>query len=137
MALHIKTGDRILIALIALGVAAGALWFALGRADDGADAAGALVVCQSKDGFYRCDPLGSSVSYTVGTPGTGRGADADAGENRISIHDGAVRVESANCGNQVCVQHDPVDAPGEQIVCLPHGVVVEIVANEQGAARLS
>ena len=136
MALHIKTGDRILIALIALGVAAGALWFALGRADDGADAAGALVVCQSKDGFYRCDPLGSSVSYTVGTPGTGRGADADAGENRISIHDGAVRVESANCGNQVCVEHQPISRAGEQIVCLPHGLVIEVVREESEATVL-
>lgn len=96
-----------------------------------------MVVCQSKDGFYRADPLDIDCSYTVETPRTGTGDDAERGENRVVIHDGAVTVESANCGNQVCVQHDPIDAVGEQIVCLPHGVVIEIANSPEEASRLS
>ena len=131
----LKRGDRALIALIAVCACAGAAWLAL-RPSPQPSGHGAVVVCQSKDGFYRAGPLDTDCSYTVETPGTGTGDDAERGENRVVIHDGTVTVESANCGNQVCVQHDPIDAAGEQIVCLPHGMVVEVVAEESDAAAL-
>ncbi len=132
----LKRGDRALIALIAVCACAGAAWLAL-RPSPQPSRHDAVVVCQSKDGFYRADPLDTDCSYTVETPGTGTGDDAERGENRVVIHDGAVTVESANCGNQVCVQHDPIDAVGEQIVCLPHGVVIEIANSPEEASRLS
>ena len=108
--------------------------------DDGTDARetdGPIVVCQSKSGFYRADPLSSTVSYTVKTPGTGFGADAEAGENEVRIEGGAVRVSHANCANQICVEHDPVTGAGGQIVCLPHGVVVQVAERESDVAKLS
>ena len=43
---------------------------------------------------------------------------------------------SSNCSNQVCVNHDPISQAGEQIVCLPHGLVVEIVQDEDMASKL-
>lgn len=97
---------------------------------------GPVVVCQTKSGFRRVDPLGTDASYTVGTPGTGAGPDAEEGENVVVIEGGAVRVERANCKNQVCVHHDPVSKPGEQIVCLPHGLVVQVAAREEDVAKL-
>ena len=70
------------------------------------------------------------------TNGAGSGRDADGGENVISISEGRGEVKSANCGNQVCVEHAPISQAGEQIVCLPHGLVVEVVAEESDAAAL-
>ena len=105
-----RRADLVLIGAV-LAVALG--WFACSRLVAG-PADTAVVVCQSQDGFYRADPLDSDVSYTVTTPGT-----------------------YANCSNQVCADHDPIDEVGEQIVCLPHGVVVEIVEREQDATRLA
>lgn len=35
-------------------------------------------------------------------------------------------IESANCKNQICVNHKPISKKGETIVCLPHKVLVEI-----------
>lgn len=95
----------------------------------------AVVVCQSSDGFYRADPLSADVSYTVEVSGTAPGT--TAGENHVRISQGTVDVTAADCANQVCVDHYPIDAVGEQIVCLPHGVVIEILASEQDATQLS
>ena len=126
--------DLILIVAV-LGIALA--WLALSRPWAGGGAGPAVVVCQSQDGFYRADPLDSDTTYTVDTPGTGSGPDADGGKNTVRISGGTVDVTFANCANQVCADHDPIDQAGEQIVCLPHGVVIEIVEREQDAARLS
>lgn len=147
MGASVKTGDRILIAVLIAVTMAGALWFAVGGNWDEANrhaagsaeagtGAGPMVVCQTKSGFYRADPLSSTAEYTVETPGTAVGADAESGENTVRIKDGEVDVIEANCSNQVCVEHDPIDQPGEQIVCLPHGLVVEVVQDEDDASQL-
>lgn len=107
---------------------------ATGRSES--QGAGLVVVCQSKSGFYRSDPLGTDASYTVETPGTGAGDDAEQGTNRVVIRDGAVKVERANCANQVCVHHDPISKRGEQIVCLPHGLVIQIGRGEEDVPKL-
>ncbi|MFR7749831.1 MAG: NusG domain II-containing protein [Collinsella sp.] len=49
------------------------------------------------------------------------------GTNLIEIKDGRVHVEEADCPNQDCVHQGWVDAAGEQIVCLPHKLTVDIV----------
>lgn len=138
MHLNLRAGDRVLIALILLAIAGGIIWFtAQGQRPTNASAGeGLVVVAQSKDGFYRADPISSDISYDIKTPATGRGADADGGSNTIRISNGQVDVEQANCSNQVCVEHDPIAAPGEQIVCLPHGIVVEVVEHEEDASEL-
>lgn len=122
------------IIMIAALLAAFGIWFVVSNTT-GAEPTGAVVVCQSSDGFYRADPLSADVSYTVEVSGSAPGT--AAGENRVRISQGTVDVTSADCSNQICVDHDPIDAVGEQIVCLPHGVVIEVVAREQDAARLS
>ena len=63
-------------------------------------------------------------------------ADADEGANTVRIAGGCVDVTYANCSNQVCVEHDPISQVGEEIVCLPHGMVIEIVASEDDATKL-
>ena len=50
--------------------------------------------------------------------------------NLISVKDGMVVVEAADCKDQICVRHKPVSSKGESIICLPHGLVVEIVGDD-------
>ena len=55
--------------------------------------------------------------------------ECDEGYNRIVIEGGAVRVESADCKNQVCVKHgtlSPKDADVDFISCAPHRLLITI-----------
>lgn len=121
----LKPGDRAIIVLAALAAAGALAWFALSAATPASP--GLVVVCQTREGFRRTDPLDADVAYTVTTA---------EGYNRVVISDGTVDVAEADCSNQVCVDHDPIADAGEQIVCLPHGMVVEIVEDEGDAAQL-
>lgn len=136
MASQLKSGDKALLAILALAAIAGGWWY-LDSGTTAEETDALVVVCQSKDGFRRVDALDSDARYVVETPGTGLGADAEAGANTVSIHDGEVDVIESNCRNQVCADHDPISSAGEQIVCLPHGVVVEIVEDEAQATSLA
>ena len=48
------------------------------------------------------------------------------GINQIKVQDGEISVVSADCRDQVCVNHLPINRENESIVCLPHKVVIEI-----------
>lgn len=137
MKTRIKTGDILLFAGLLLAAVIGGICWLENSANAGDfSASGALVVTQTKEGFRRVDPLSTETTYVVETPGTGTGPDAHEGLNTIRIANGTVEVESANCNNQVCVEHDPIASVGEEIVCLPHGLVVEIVQDESQATVL-
>ncbi len=53
--------------------------------------------------------------------------------NLVSVQNGAVSVEAADCKDQICVHHKPVSMAGESIVCLPHRLVVEIAGMKEAA----
>lgn len=134
---RLKIGDLCLLAALLIALAGGFAWWLINYANGRAPSTnGPVVVTQSKDGLRRVDELSRDIVFTVETPGTGGGRDADGGENTISISGGRVEVKNANCGNQACVEHAPISQVGEQIVCLPHGLVVEVVAEESDAAAL-
>lgn len=141
MGKSLKTGDRILLAILIAAAIIGALAFAVAKFDgslgqqDRNDSE-AVVVCQTKSGFYRADPLSSNTEYAVETPADALGSGDEDGVNVISIEGGRVDVTESNCSNQVCADHDPISQVGEQIVCLPHGLVVEIVQDEDMASKL-
>ena len=67
-------------------------------------------------------------TYTLHTAATGVIAPADGSwHNTLVIGDGRAWVSESDCDNQICV-HTPAlteDTVG-LIVCLPHGVVVEL-----------
>ncbi len=50
------------------------------------------------------------------------------GSNTVVIKDQTVSVAYSDCRNQVCVQHSPISDAGEQIVCLPHRLSIEITS---------
>jgi hypothetical protein len=48
--------------------------------------------------------------------------------NRLVIRDGKATVEAATCPDKLCVSHRAIFREGESIVCLPHRVVITVVA---------
>lgn len=52
------------------------------------------------------------------------------GYNEIIIEYGYVKVNSADCPDELCVHSGTIDKAGETIVCLPHRVVVEVVGGD-------
>ena len=53
------------------------------------------------------------------------------GESIIRIRDGAVTMEQAPCPDQICVKHSRIRYSGEQIVCLPGRIIIEIQGGTQ------
>lgn len=111
-----KKLNLILVVVIAAVACAGLLATRLMGANTDADTA-TVVIRDGAQNVYEL-PLGQDVSKTVTT---------DLGTNVIEIKDGRVRVEEADCPNQDCVHQGWIDAAGQQIVCLPHKLTVDIV----------
>lgn len=49
-------------------------------------------------------------------------------KNVLTIRDGRADMTWADCPDKICVNHKPISKAGETIVCLPHKVVVEVLA---------
>lgn len=71
-----------------------------------------------KDGRMTLEPCGENP----------RVLDQEA-YNLFSVSDGIVRMEAADCRDQICVRHRAVSAAGESIICLPHKLVIEIMVS--------
>lgn len=56
----------------------------------------------------------------------------DGHTNIVSVENGTVHMDSADCRNQVCVDTGVISRTGETIVCLPNRVVVEILGDGKG-----
>ena len=54
----------------------------------------------------------------------------ELGYNVVHISGGYADVTSADCPDQICVDHAPIRFNNETIVCLPHKLVVEILGGE-------
>lgn len=53
------------------------------------------------------------------------------GTNTFIIQDGSVTMIEADCGDHTCIQTGSIQKNGESIVCLPHRLVLQIVASEK------
>ena len=51
-------------------------------------------------------------------------------KNTLVIEDGKAFISDANCPDKICEGHNKISYKGETIVCLPHKVVIEIVAED-------
>lgn len=56
-------------------------------------------------------------------------------QNTVSVKNGVVSMEQANCPDQYCVHHASIKSEGELIVCLPHKLVLEIVKSNPDPAN--
>lgn len=54
----------------------------------------------------------------------------DDGRNTLVIKNNKAFIKNANCPDKICEGHSKISYKGETIVCLPHKVVIEIVADE-------
>ena len=64
------------------------------------------------------DKIGAAYSFVV--------EDGGGGRNTIQVERGRIRVSEANCPDQVCVGQGWISDGTVPIVCLPHGLVIEI-----------
>ena len=107
-------------AIAAVAVAAlVAVWF-YGASTDGASA---IVV--DGDGNEYTLPLDEDTTLEVTT---------GLGTNIIVVEDGCVWVEEADCPNHDCMEQGKVSSAGQQIVCLPHELVITI-SDEDGESE--
>lgn len=111
-----KRLNLILVLAIAAVACVGLVATRLMGANTNADTA-TVVIRDGEQNVYEL-PLNQNTTKTVTT---------DLGTNLIEIKDGRVHIEEADCPNQDCVHQGWVDAAGEQIVCLPHKLTVDIV----------
>lgn len=54
----------------------------------------------------------------------------ELGSNTVVIKDATVYVEKADCENQICVNTGKISEAGQQIICLPNKVLIEVTAYE-------
>lgn len=50
----------------------------------------------------------------------------DSDYNVFLCENGAIRMLQSNCPDLICVHHSAVSKTGENIICLPHKIVIEI-----------
>lgn len=75
-----------------------------------------ITVKSEEKGVY---PLSENKKINVKT---------DEGFNIVEIKDGGVSVKDADCPDKYCVKQG--EAKSGSIICLPHGLVVEIIEDE-------
>lgn len=107
------------IALVAVAGFAAVKLMGLGSTTQGATA----VITDADKKTYKL-PLDTDATITVTT---------DLGTNVIEVKDGRVRAKEADCPNQDCVHQGWIGKPGQQIVCLPHKLTVDIVDEDAQA----
>lgn len=107
-----KAGAIVVAVLVVLVLAGFAAMQAFGALSDARTAH-----IQDADGKTYDMPLSEDGQVTVATA---------EGKNTIVVEGGKVRVESADCPNQDCVHQGEISQAGQQIVCLPHKLVVSI-----------
>lgn len=123
---HTKTvGSRVsLIVTVAIVLVVGAA-FVLTQIQ-GMQPSGGYAVVHDGDGGVQSFALD-------GSDGTEFTVTSSYGTNTITIEDGSVRVSEADCANQDCVRQGAIDRMGQQIICLPHKLWVEIAETRDGS----
>lgn len=112
-------GDVLLIGGIILAAVIAALCLFLLRRD------GDTVTVEIDGNIFGTYALSEDVRVEI-TSGEGQ-------LNVLVIRDGEAFVESATCPDGICAAHRPVSHDGEQIVCLPHKVVITVQKTENQA----
>lgn len=108
-----KAGAVVIAALVVLVAAGVGATYAFGASTDAC-----MVRIQDADGKTYDMPLDENATLKV---------DSSAGENTIVVENATVRVSEADCPNQDCVHQGQISHVGQQIVCLPHKLVVSVV----------
>lgn len=90
----------------------------------GRTAGGMAKVYQDGTLLYTIDLRTVEEAYTISVE------DPDGGYNIIAVEPGRIRVLEADCPDQVCVRQGWISTSAAPVVCLPHGLVIEITGGE-------
>lgn len=101
----------IVIVLLMVGLT---IWASGDRGADGR----LIALVHDGDGQTHELPLDKDATLEVTT---------SLGSNTVVVEDGAVRVVAADCPNGTCLHEHPLSEPGQQIICLPHKLWIEVV----------
>ena len=83
------------------------------------------VVKVTVDGkLYGTYSLSEDITHVI------RSGENDDRYNVLIIKDGKAYVESATCPDGICASHRPIFRNGESIVCLPNGVVITVITDD-------
>ena len=83
-------------------------------------AAKSAVVKDSDNNEYVLDLLKDSATVVS----------TELGTNLVVVENGTVRVSEADCPNHDCVNQGAISKAGQQIVCLPHKLTIDISDRE-------
>ena len=121
----IKKADLILLAVLLIaGLSAS---FALSRSGTG----GGQVTIKSAGKKIGTYSLKENRTLLITKDGhifdcDGTDSQGETGYNILQIRDGKADMISADCHNHDCVNHRPISKDGENIICLPHKIVIQI-----------
>lgn len=113
-----KRNDIILFVCI---LAVAALLFGLGALKKENGEAARVVICVKGEKKQQSYVLTEDTTVNIEGP---------LGVNRLVISDGNVWMEEAACPDHYCMKQGEITKAGQQIICLPNGIVVEIVGGE-------
>lgn len=118
-------GSRVLAAVVAGILLASGGWILLGQreAPPGPRLA-TIVVAGETIAEVNLDDLTQTQILTLPWPG--------GGETVIEAQPGRIRVQQADCPDQICVHQGWISHGGLPIVCLPHRLSIEITGGGEG-----
>lgn len=103
----------VILLLVAAGVGA---WLGFGALGSGSGAN--VVVVHDADGNELRFSLDQDARQTITT---------SLGSNTVVVEGGSVHVEEADCSNHDCMKQGMINTPGQQIICLPHKLWIEVL----------
>ena len=106
----------VLLVLVAAGVAAYVVW--------GLSATSDSAIVHDADGGETVLPLNEDAEVTITT---------SLGSNTVVVEGGEVYVSEADCPNHDCMQQGRISAAGEEIICLPHKLWIEISGSDDAS----
>lgn len=86
-----------------------------------------LIKLASKDAAIVKITEDNEVLYTVSLY---KDAVIELEHNTVVVQKGKVYVSRADCKNQICVNTGKISKKGEQIICLPNKIIVEVKGDE-------
>lgn len=72
------------------------------------------------------DANGATHDLPLSTPATLEVA-TSLGTNTVVVQDGAAHISAADCPGLDCTRQQPISQPGQQLICMPHRLWVEVV----------
>ena len=101
--------------------------FAISAGLRGAGGSRLIALVHDGDGEQYVLPLDKDAELEAAT---------SLGTNTVVVENGSVRMAEADCPHGDCLRQTPISRPGEQIICLPHELWIEIVGDGAEAGEM-